>query len=70
MFEKPGVVGVPDRTPAELSDRPAGTLPDGVHVAAPALPTAPNAYEYGTPTNASGNWLSLLTSGVTFKVDT
>ena len=48
-------VGVPDNTPAELSDIPDGTPPVGVHVTAPAFPSAVSVYEYALPTNASGS---------------
>jgi hypothetical protein len=60
---------VPETIPAALSDRPAGRLPEAAHVAPlPAYPSAVNEYEYGTPTKASGSWLSLFNSAVTLSV--
>jgi hypothetical protein len=42
----PNVVGVPERTPAELSDRPLAGRPDAVQVSVPEPPEAVKAKEY------------------------
>jgi hypothetical protein len=42
----PAVVGVPERTPAELSDRPSAGRPDAVQVSVPEPPEAVKVKEY------------------------
>jgi hypothetical protein len=42
----PTFVGVPERTPAELSDRPLAGSPNPVHVSVPVPPEAMKVNEY------------------------
>jgi hypothetical protein len=55
-FDVPAAVGVPLMTPAELSDKPAGSLPaEMVQLSSPVPPLAANVCEYALPVVPPGS---------------